>query len=276
MQKDSLFELKKIANELRQDVIRSLKNAGSGHSGGSLGMADIFAVLYFAILNHDPKKPNLKNRDRLILSNGHICPILYASLARAGYFPLAKLKTLRKLNSDLQGHPHNLSLAGVETSSGPLGQGISQAVGMALAAKLDHLKHHIFCVTSDGEHNEGQVWEAIMTANKYHLGNLINIIDYNGIQIDGYTKDIMPLGNLKTKYESFGWKVLETNGHDLKQIIKTLDKAKTYQKSPVAIIAHTILGKGVSFMENKYPWHGKAPNQEQASRALEELQNHDQ
>lgn len=276
MEKYSLPDLKKMANSIRQDIVRSLKSSGSGHPGGSLGMADIFAVLYFNILNYQAKNPTWQKRDRLILSNGHICPVLYASLARAGYFPLAKLKTLRKINSDLQGHPHNLSLPGVEVSSGPLGQGISQAVGMALASQIDKLNNHVFCITSDGEHDEGQLWEAVMTASKYKLGNLINIIDYNGIQIDGQTKDIMPLGNLKAKYQSFGWKVLEMNGHNLKQIIKIIKQAKAYQKSPVAIIAHTILGKGVSFMENKYTWHGKAPNQEQTFRALEELQNHDQ
>jgi transketolase len=205
MEKYLLADLQIIANDIRQDIIRMLKTSGSGHAGGSLGMADIFTALYFNILDHDPKNPDSNKKDKLILSAGHICPVLYASLARAGYFPLAKLKTLRKLNSSLQGHPHNLSLAGVEVSAGPLGQGISQAVGFALAAQMDKSKAQIFCVTSDGEHNEGQNWEAIMTAAKYRLGNLINIIDYNGIQIDGKTNDIMPLGNLKKKYESFGW-----------------------------------------------------------------------
>lgn len=270
----SLNELKNIANLIRQDIIRMLKTAESGHAGGSLGMADIFTALYFAILKHDPKNPQWIKRDKLILSAGHICPVLYASLARVGYFPLAELKTLRKLNSSLQGHPHNLSLAGIEISAGPLGQGISQAVGFALAAQMDKNNSQIFCITSDGEHNEGQTWEAIMTANKYKLGNLINIIDYNGIQIDGKTKDIMPLENLKKKYESFGWQVLEVNGHKMSEIIKTLKKATSYQKSPVAVIAHTILGKGVSFMENQYVWHGKAPNKQEATQALEELQTY--
>ncbi len=265
MEKYSLADLQIIANDIRQDIIRMLKNSGSGHAGGSLGMADIFTALYFDILNHDPKNPTWLKRDKLILSAGHICPVLYASLARAAYFPLAKLKTLRKLNSPLQGHPHNLSLAGVEVSAGPLGQGISQAVGFALAAVMDKNNSQIFCITSDGEHNEGQTWEAIMTAAKYRLGNLINIIDYN---------DIMPLGNLKKKYESFNWKVLEVNGHKMSEIIKTLKKATTYTKSPVAVIAHTTLGKGVSFMENQYAWHGKAPNIQEAAKALEELQTY--
>lgn len=274
MKKYSLTDLQIIANHIRQDIIRMLKTAGSGHAGGSLGMTDIFTALYFEVLNHDPQNPHSSKRDKLILSAGHICPVLYASLARAGYFPLAKLKTLRKLNSQLQGHPHNLSLAGVEVSAGPLGQGISQALGFALAAQMDKNKTQIFCITSDGEHNEGQTWEAIMAASKYHLGNLINIIDYNGIQIDGKTNDIMPLGNLKKKYESFGWKVLEMNGHKIPEIIKTLKKAASYQKSPVAVIAHTVLGKGVSFMENQYTWHGKAPNAQEATKALEELQTY--
>ncbi|OGY93821.1 MAG: transketolase [Candidatus Komeilibacteria bacterium RIFOXYC1_FULL_37_11] len=272
MRKPDIRELKIIANTIRQDIIRMLVLAGSGHAGGSLGMTDIFTVLYFKILKHIPEQPNNPYRDRLILSNGHICPVQYATLARAGYFPLVKLKSLRKINSQLQGHPHRGSLPGIETSSGPLGQGISQAVGMALAAKMNKQNHHIFCISSDGEHNEGQLWEALMTAHKYQLGNLINIVDYNGIQIDGYTKDIMPLLSLRKKYEAFGWEVLETNGHDIKNIIKTLEKAKTI-KRPVAIIAHTILGKGVSFMENKYSWHGLAPNKEEAAKALKELQH---
>ena len=273
MKRSGIKELKTIANILRQDIITTLNTAGSGHTGGSLGMTDIFAALYFNILNHIPHQPDNPNRDRLILSNGHICPILYASLARAGYFPLVKLKTLRKINSQLQGHPHAGSLPGVETSSGPLGQGISQAVGMALAAKMDKKHHHIFCITSDGEHNEGQVWEAAMLANKYKLGNLINIIDRNNIQIDGYTKDIMPLAPLKDKYITFGWKVFVINGHNMKQIVATLNKAKAFTKKPVVVIAETILGKGVSFMENKYPWHGIAPNEIETKKALAELRN---
>ncbi len=267
----SITELKKQANLIRQDIIMMLERAGSGHPAGALGMSDVFAVLYFQILNHTPHKPNSPLRDRLVLSCGHYCPVLYATLARAGYFPLVELKTLRQINSRLQGHPHNLSLPGVENSSGPLGQGISQAVGMALAGKIDKAKHHIFCITSDAEHNEGQLWEAVMTANKYHLNNLTNIVDYNNIQIDGKTTDIMPLLSLRKKYESFGWKVLEMNGHNYSNIIATIKQAKNYSKGPVAILAHTIPGKGVSFMENKYEWHGKAPNKEQAQKALHEL-----
>jgi transketolase len=274
MKNYSVKELKAIANLIRQDIIRMLDSAGSGHPGGALGMADIFTVLYFKILKHNHEKPNWEKRDRLILSNGHICPVLYATLAHRGYFSLSILKKLRQLNSPLQGHPHNHTLAGIENSSGPLGQGISMAIGLALAARLDKSKHHIFCVTSDGEHNEGQVWEAIMFANKYRLDNLINIIDYNGIQIDGKTKNIMPLGSLKDKYQAFGWKVLEMDGHNISQIIRTLNRAREYRQAPTAIIAKTTLGKGVKFMENKYAWHGKAPNKKQTQTALEQLKKY--
>lgn len=266
-------ELKIQAKLIRQDIIRMLVRAGSGHPGGSLGMTDIFTVLFFNILKHSPHKPNSPLRDRLVLSNGHICPVLYATLARTGYFPLVELKTLRKINSRLQGHPHNLSLPGVEVSGGPLGQGISQAVGMALAAKIDKSSYQVFCLMSDGEHNEGQTWEALQLANKYKLNNLIVIVDVNGIQIDGYTKDIMPLLSLKKKYQAFGWKTIEISGHDLKQINKTLKIAKHNQRQPLVILAKTTLGKGVSFMENKYIWHGQAPDIKQSAQALEELES---
>ncbi len=271
MKKYSTKELKEIASLVRQDIITMINTAGSGHPGGSLGVTDILTVLYFSTLKHIPSKPNLPSRDRLILSHGHVCPALYSVLSRSGYFPLVKLKTIRKLGSKLQGHPHNLSLDGIETSSGPLGQGISQAVGMALAAKMDNRKHHIFCITSDGEHNEGQLWEALMSAGKYRLNNLINIIDRNNIQIDGYTKKIMPLEKLKEKYLSFNWKVLEVDGHDIPKIISVLNKAKKVKNKPVAIITHTIPGKGVKFMENKYHWHGKSPNTVETQKALQQL-----
>lgn len=267
----NIQELKIQANLIRQDIIKMLVRAGSGHPGGSLGMADIFAILLFNIIKHTPLKPNSPFRDRLVLSNGHICPVLYASLARAGYFPLVELKTLRKINSRLQGHPHNLSLPGVEVSSGPLGQGISQAVGMALAAKINKSHYQIFCIMSDAEHNEGQVWEALMLANKYKLDNLIVIVDVNGVQIDGYTKNIMPLGSLVKKYQAFGWKTIEISGHDIPKIIKTLKIARNNQEKPLVILAKTTLGKGVSFMENKYIWHGQALDVKQGAQALEEL-----
>jgi len=272
MHRQALEELKQTANTLRQDVIRMLSQAGSGHAAGPLGMADIFTALYFNILNHLPKKPNWPLRDRLVLSCGHICPIHYAALARSGYFPLVKLKSLRKLNSTLQGHPHNLSTPGIEVSSGPLGQGISQAVGMALASKMNNENHLVYCITSDAEHNEGQLWEAIMTAKKYKLGNLINIVDRNGIQIDGFTRHIMPIEPLRSKYISFGWRVLEMDGNNMKQIVATLQKARKYNQSPVVIIATTVPGKGIDFMQNDWRWHGKAPNKTEAARALNELQ----
>ncbi len=272
MAKHSIKELKNLANLIRQDIIMMLARAGSGHPAGALGMTDIFTILYFQILQHTPHQPNSPLRDRLVLSNGHICPVLYATLARAGYFPLVELKNLRKINSRLQGHPHNLSLPGVETSGGPLGQGISQAVGMALAGKIDKKNYRVFCISSDAEHNEGQLWEAVMLANKYKLNNLINIVDLNGIQIDGNTRDIMPLGSLKQKYQAFGWRVLEMSGHNYPEIIKTLRLAKAEKKQPVVILAKTIPGKGVTFMENKYQWHGQAPNVQETALALEELQ----
>ncbi len=273
MKKYSLKELKEIANLIRQDIINMLYQAKSGHPGGALGMADVFTVLYFQVLKHNPQRPTWIKRDRLILSNGHICPVLYSSLARSGYFPLIKLKTLRKINSALQGHPHYDPKLGIENNGGPLGQGMSQAVGMALASQMDKLNNTIYTITSDGEHNEGQTWEAIMLAAKYKLSNLINIVDYNNIQIDGYTKDIMPLKSLAAKYKSFNWSVLEANGHNMKEIIKVLKKAKNIKNKPVVIIAHTIPGKCVEFMENKFIWHGQAPNKEERDKALEQLIN---
>ncbi len=274
----SLSELKNIANLVRQDIIRMTTAAGSGHPGGSLGMADIFTALYFKILKHNHELPHWKDRDRIILSNGHICPVLYATLAERGYFSLHLLKKFRQINSPLQGHPHQHSLAGIENSSGPLGQGLSIACGLALGAKLNKQNYQIFAITSDGEHDEGQTWEAVMLANKYKLNNLINIVDLNGIQIDGYTKNIMPLGDLKAKYQSFGWQVLTCDGHNMKDIINTLTKAKnpstTLRAQPVVILAKTILGKGVSFMENNFDWHGKAPNKQETELALNELKKY--
>lgn len=265
--------LELLANTLRQDIIEMLLEAKSGHSGGPLGLADIFSCLYFKVLSHKPKEPLWDNRDRLILSNGHVCPILYASLARVGYFDVKELKTLRKLGSRLQGHPHRKSLPGVENTSGPIGQGLSQACGIALGARLDKRKYFVYCITSDGEHDEGQTWEAILFAAKYKLSNLINIIDRNNIQIDGFTQNVMPLGSLEEKYKSFGWRVLSINGNNIKQILRALSKAKEQKNRPTVIVAHTTPGKGVSFMENKFEWHGKAPNKEQAALALIELQD---
>ncbi len=272
MKKLNVIQLKKKANTLRQDVIEMLVEAGSGHSAGPLGMADIFAAFYFNILHHNPKNPKWDKRDRLILSCGHIVPIRYAAMARSGYFPVSKLMTLRKLGSPLQGHPSYQDMPGLECSSGPLGQGVSVAVGMALAAKMNKQKHFIYCISSDGEHDEGETWEAIMSAAKYKLDNLIFIIDRNMIQIDGFTEDIMPLTHLHEKYESFKWHVQQIDGNDMKQILKSIEKAKKIKNKPKVIIAHTVPGKGVSFMENKWQWHGKAPSKVEAELALIELQ----
>src|SRR3989344_2981603 len=266
-----LKELEVMANQIRESLIRALVNAGSGHSAGSLGMADIFTAMYFHVLKHNPKKPNWSERDRLVLSNGHICPVQYVTLAYAGYFPLHELNTLRKINSRLQGHPHRGSLPGVETTSGPLGSGLSQSIGMALAAQLDKKKNRIYCLMSDGEHDEGNLWEAVMFAGKRKLNNIIAVIDRNNIQIDGFTENVMPLEPLKDKYEAFNWHVLEVDGHNIEQFVDAVNEAKAIYEKPTVIIAHTIPGKGVSFMENNYLWHGKPPNAEEAREALAEL-----
>jgi len=264
-------QLQDIANKIREDIIKMLLKAGSGHSAGPLGMADVFTALYFAVLNHNPKNPSMPDRDRLILSNGHICPVLYATLAHAGYFKKEELLTFRQLGTRLQGHPSKLDLPGLETSSGPLGQGISQAVGMSLTAKLDDKRHEIYCITGDGELNEGQVWEAFMFAGKHKLHNLTTLIDRNNIQIDGYTEDIMPLEPLRQKLEAFNWHVLEVDGHNIEEIIDACHSAKAIFEKPVAIICHTIPGHGVDFMEFKPDWHGKPPNSQQAKDALEDI-----
>lgn len=263
--------LEEISNRIRETIIETLVEAGSGHSAGSLGMADVFAAFYFHILNHDPKRPNWQDRDRLVLSNGHICPVRYVAMAYAGYFPLEELKTLRKLNSRLQGHPHRTALPGVETTSGPLGSGLGQSIGMALAAKLDNKKYRIYCLMSDGEQDAGNIWESVMFAGKNRLNNITAVMDRNNIQIDGYTENIMPLEPLKDKYESFGWHVLEIDGHNFEQIVDAVNIAKAIYEKPTMIIAHTIPGKGVGFMERDYLWHGKPPTKEEAIIALKEL-----
>jgi len=264
-------DLELAANAIRQDVIEMLVSANSGHTAGSLGMADIFSTLYFHILSHKPKNPNWSSRDRVILSNGHICPVLYASLARAGYFPLEELKKLRNIHSRLEGHPYFGSLPGVENTSGPLGSGLSQAIGIALAFRLDNLKNRVFCLMSDGEHDAGNTWEAIMSAGKYRLNNLTAIIDRNNIQIDGFTENVMPLEPLRAKYESFNWHVLEIDGHNIEAIVDAVNEAKVIYEKPTAIIAHTIPGRGVSFMERDFSWHGKPPTRNEAEAALLEL-----
>jgi transketolase len=269
MQKSKSLE--EIANEIREDLIEMLLASGSGHSAGPLGMADVFTALYFSVLNHNPKKPDWEDRDRLVLSNGHICPILYTTLAHAGYFPKSELKTLRRLGSRLQGHPHRESLPGLEITSGPLGSGLSQAVGMALGLRMDHRDPWVYGLLSDGEQDAGQTWEAVMLAGKSKLHNLTAIMDRNNIQIDGFTETIMPLEPLREKYEAFNWQVIEVDGHNISEVIEACDKAKAIYSKPVMIIAHTIPGKGVSFMERKFEWHGKPPKKEEAERALKEL-----
>ena len=269
---EDLEKLEYKANTIRQDIIRMLTEAGSGHSGGPLGMADVFTALYFNILNHNPEHPDWKERDRFILSNGHICPVWYATLARAGYFPVEELLTLRKLGTRLHGHPHKGAAPGIENSAGPLGQGISIAAGLAYAAKMDDEEHFIFCGMGDGELEEGQVWEAFMFSAKNGLDNLIAVIDRNFIQIDGHTEDIMQLESLTGKLEAFGWDVVEIDAHNMSDILKGFSKAKKRAGKPTAVIANTILGKGVYFMEDRYEWHGKPPTKEQAEIALAELQ----
>ena len=267
-------QLEAKASVIRQDIIRMLAEAGSGHSAGALGLADIFSVLYFHEMNHRSSDPLWADRDVLFLSNGHTVPVQYAALARAGYFDPEELLTLRKYGSRLQGHPERTKLPGIESTSGPLGSGISQSAGYAYALQyLDNSLHRsVYCVASDGELNEGNSWEAIMFASKYRLGQLTVIIDRNNIQIGGSTEEVMPLENLADKWRSFGWHVQEVDGHNIDSIIDVLDMAKAVAAKPSVIIAHTIPGKGVDFMEYDYQWHGMAPNDEQATQALRKLQ----
>lgn len=262
------------ANEIRQSIIEMLVEAGSGHTAGPLGMTDIFTYLYFYGLKHDAQKPDWKERDRLILSNGHICPVLYATLAHAGYFEKAELRTLRKLGSRLQGHPHREFMPFLETSSGPLGSGLSQAIGMALANRIDEgqtTSKYFYCLLGDGELQEGQNWEAILLGGKEKLHNVIAIVDRNNIQIDGYTEDVMPMNPLVDKWEAFNWHVQEIDGHNFEAIDTAIAKAKTTFGKPSVIIAHTIPGKGVTEFERLPIWHGKPPNKEEGARALAEL-----
>lgn len=273
-------DFKKLAKEsskIRQLILSMIFDAQSGHPAGSLGMADILSALYFnKILRHDPKRPNWDKRDYFLLSNGHICPVLYATLARRGYYLEEELKTFRQLGSRLQGHPHfemgsDNNLPGIENTSGPLGQGYSQAAGIAYALKMDNKKNKVFCMMSDGEQQEGQIWEAYQFAIHHKLNNLIGIIDYNDIQISGKTDQVLSLGNLKLKLISFGFKVYEIDAHDFQEITETLNKAKESKKQPVIILAKSIPGKGVSFMEKDHKWHGKAPSETEFSQAINEL-----
>lgn len=266
-----LKKLELIANKLRRHVIEMVATAKSGHQGGPLGMADVFTALYFHELKHRPKDPEWEGRDRLILSNGHICPIRYAAMAESGYFPVAELLTLRKFGSRLQGHPERLRLPGTETTSGPLGEGLAQGAGMAYAAKMDKKKWRVFVATSDAEHEAGLHWEAMLFAGKNRLDNLVCIIDRNNIQIDGDTEDIMPLEPLRAKYEAFNWHVIECNGNDIAEVVRALEEAKGIHQKPICIIAHTIPGRGVSYMENNYLWHSQPFKPGEKEQALAEL-----
>lgn len=279
---DEVAVLEQKANAIRESIIEMLVAAGSGHTAGPLGMADIFALLYFEVLKHDPKNPDWEERDRLVLSNGHICPVLYAAMAHAGYFPIEELLTLRKFGSRLQGHPHRTALPGLETTSGPLGSGLSQAVGMAIAARMDnpYTSKYIYCITGDGELNEGQIWEAALLAGKERLHNLIMIVDRNGIQIDGYTKDVMPLEPLREKFEAFNFDVQEVDAHNIRSVNDAIGKAQAVYGQPSVIIAHSIPAKGVDVFERDFRWHGNPPGKgpedrvpkgEQATVALQKL-----
>jgi transketolase len=268
----SIEALERKATDIRMDIIRMLEHAGSGHSAGPLGLADIFTALYFDILQHDPKNPDWPDRDILLLSNGHCVPVRYATMAEAGYFDKKELLTLRKLGSRLQGHPERTRLPGMETTSGPLGCGLSQAIGMALAMRMDKVTHRwVYVVMGDGEQDEGNVWEAAMLAGREKLPNIIAITDRNNIQIDGPTEIVMPLEDLRGKWEAFGWHVIEIDGNDIEAVIDACAMGRAIVEKPVMIIAHTIPGKGVDFMEYDFKWHGMPPNHEQAIDALKEL-----
>ncbi len=264
--------LEEKANLIREDIISMLEEAGSGHSAGPMGLADIFTALYFVVMKHDPQKPDWGERDILVLSNGHCVPVRYAAMAESGYFAKTELLTLRKLGSRLQGHPERTKLPGLETTSGPLGCGLSQACGMALAMRMDKSRQRwVYVVMSDGEQDEGNVWEAAMLASKYQLNNIIAIIDRNNIQLDGPTEVVMPLEDLRAKWESFGWHVLEIDGNNIEAVVDACEMGKAIVEKPVMIIAHTVPGMGVDFMEYDFRWHGIPPNHEQARTALKEL-----
>jgi len=276
MANPDLAKLESIAREGRAQIIRMLTHAGSGHPGGSLSVIDILTTLFFNRMRYDPKRPQWEDRDRFVLSKGHCVPAQYYCMARAGYFPMDRLITLRKLGSPLQGHPDRVALPGIEAATGSLGQGLSVAMGMALGLKLGGKGARVYCVVGDGEIQEGQVWESLMSAPKlgapdHHLDNLCVILDYNGIQLDNFVKKILDLEPVTDKLKSFGWPVLEVNGHDIAQVDKALDQAEATKGGPTFIVAHTIKGKGVSFMENDPEWHGKSPKPEEAVRAVREI-----
>jgi transketolase len=264
-------DLEEKARLIRIDILKMLTLAGSGHTGGSLSAADIVTALYFYKMRYNPKDPSWRERDRFILSKGHAAPLLYAALSRAGYFNPELLKTLRKIGSPLQGHPSRQSLPGVEVSTGSLGQGLSVANGIALGLRLDGIDSRVYCLLGDGELQEGQIWEASMTAAHYHLDNICAIVDNNGLQIDGPVKEVMRVDPLPQKWNAFGWHIIETDGHNMGEIITALDEAETIKGKPTVIIAHTVKGKGVSFFEGRVEYHGIAPTQEELTRALKEL-----
>ena len=263
--------LKKIANAIRKGVIESVYNGKSGHPGGSLSCADILTVLYFNQMNLDPKEPLAEGRDRFVLSKGHCSPALYSTLAEKGFFDRKLLNDFRNINSNLQGHPDMNKIPGVDMTTGSLGQGLSVSVGMALASKMESMGCRVYCLMGDGELEEGQVWEAAMAASKNKLDNLCVIVDNNNLQIDGSIKEVAGLTNIDSKFESFGFNVINVNGHDIEELIISFEKAKEVKGMPTAIIAKTIKGKGVSFMENQVGWHGKAPNKEEYEKAIQEL-----
>lgn len=277
LSEEKIKELEIKANDIRKSIIEMLIEAGSGHTAGPLGMADIFTLFYFHILRHDPKNPTWPERDRLVLSNGHICPVLYSTMAHAGYFPVEELKTLRKFGSRLQGHPHREYLKMLENSSGPLGSGLSQAVGMALADRIDkkEKERFIYSFLSDGELDEGNSWEGVMLAGKNKLRNLIAVVDRNNIQIDGFTENIMPLEPLADKWRAFNWHVIEVSGHDFRAFNEAVEEAHSMYEKPTVIISHNIPGKGVKEFERDYKWHGYDPNgakaKEDYTKALKEL-----
>lgn len=271
-----ILQLQLTANTIRQEIIKMVSTAKSGHPGGALGLADIFALLYFHILQHRPADPTWAERDYLLLSNGHTCPVLYATLAEAGYFDKTELAHFREINSKLQGHPHRGSVPGIETSSGPLGLGLSQAAGLASALKLDQKPNQVYVVLSDGEQQEGQTWEAYLYAGANHLGNITAIIDANNMQITGRVEQIMPLEPLAAKLTAFRWQVLEVDGHDLVALNQAFNKARETTSQPTALICRTIPGKGVSFMENDYRWHGQPPTPDQTQQALTQLERYRQ
>lgn len=268
-----IAHIEEKAQAIRETIIRMLVEAGSGHTAGPLGMADIFATLYFHSLKHDPQNPEWEERDRLVLSNGHITPVRYATMAHAGYFPVEECLTLRKFGSRLQGHPERTRLPGVETTSGPLGSGLSQASGMAYGLRMDGKNNHVFCLMSDGEQQEGNTWEGAMFAGKHRLSNLTAIMDRNNIQIDGMTEEVMPLEPLADKYRAFNWHVIEINGHSIQEITDAIDTARAVREKPTLILAHTIPGKGVPDIEFDYRWHGKPPTKEEAKKFLEEIRS---